>query len=103
MSALAFEGLASHRACSLASFLDYREQEKRHDATSVTHTGTLVEYETLELRLHPAEVIIKNDVEGHRTVVTIDSANRPGTLVEVKRVDCVQEHHQLCMDALTGL
>eukprot|EP00884_Botryococcus_braunii_P007924 jgi/Botrbrau1/17132/Bobra.0157s0030.2 len=84
MSALVFDCLGSHRACSLASFLDYREQEKNNvDLSSVNHTGLLLEYETLELRVHPAQVEISNDSDEHCTVVTIDSANRPGTLVEV--------------------
>lgn len=85
MSALVLEGLGSQRACSLASFLDYREQEKKNvDLSSVNHTGFLLEYETLELRVHPARVEISNDSDEHCTVVTIDSANRPGTLVEVR-------------------
>lgn len=45
--------------------------------------GTLLEYETLELRLHPPNVMVDNETHEDMTVVTIDSANRPGTLIEV--------------------
>ncbi len=41
------------------------------------------EYETLELRIHPPNVHIDNQTDPQCTIVTIDSANRPGTLVEV--------------------
>lgn len=47
--------------------------------------GTLLEYETLELRIHPPNVVIE-DVLDDTTMVTIDSANRPGTLIEVRQV-----------------
>lgn len=46
--------------------------------------GTLLEYETLELRLHPPNVMVDNETYEDVTVVTIDSANRPGTLIEVR-------------------
>ena len=38
---------------------------------------------TLELRVHPPSVKIDNTLEEGSTVVIVDSANRPGTLVEV--------------------
>lgn len=47
--------------------------------------GTLLEYETLELRIHPPNVVIEDASYEDTTVVTIDSANRPGTLIEVRR------------------
>ena len=43
----------------------------------------LVEYATLELRVHPPEVSVDNAVDESATVIAVDSANRPGTLVEV--------------------
>ncbi len=51
--------------------------------SSVHDDGTLLEYETLELRLHPPNVLVDNETYDDMTVVTIDSANRPGTLIEV--------------------
>jgi hypothetical protein len=38
---------------------------------------------TLELRVHPPEVHIDNSGDPHCTLITIDSANRPGSLVYV--------------------
>uniref|UniRef100_A0A7S0S4Y5 ACT domain-containing protein n=2 Tax=Chlamydomonas leiostraca TaxID=1034604 RepID=A0A7S0S4Y5_9CHLO len=52
-------------------------------------TGLLLEYETLELRVHPPNVTIDNESYLDATVITLDSANRPGTLVEV--VQCLTE------------
>ena len=43
----------------------------------------MLEYATLELRVHPPSVKIDNTLEEGSTVVIVDSANRPGTLVEV--------------------
>ena len=43
----------------------------------------LLEYATCELRIHPPEVRIDNELDDESTVVIVDSANRPGTLVEV--------------------
>lgn len=69
---------------SLQTFNEYRETEARSDAKSlVAVSGEILEYETLELRIHPPNVNIDNQQDATSTVVTIDSANRPGTLVEV--------------------
>lgn len=38
---------------------------------------------TLELRVHPPEINIDNGIDEKSTVVTIDSANRPGSLIYV--------------------
>jgi hypothetical protein len=43
----------------------------------------IIEYATLELRVHPPSVKIDNTLDDKSTVVIVDSANRPGTLVEV--------------------
>ena len=40
---------------------------------------------TLELRVHPPEVTVDNTSHEKWTVVTIDSANRPGSLIHVRR------------------
>ncbi|GIL56004.1 hypothetical protein Vafri_11479 [Volvox africanus] len=73
------------RTPSLLAFTDYREAEQANGAkqSSVTANGALLEYETLELRVHPPNVNIDNEAYADRTLITLDSANRPGTLVEV--------------------
>ena len=71
------------RNSSLLTFNEYRDSETKAK-TSVSTEGLLLEYETLELRVHPPNVVIDNDVYDDRTVITVDSANRPGTLVEVR-------------------
>eukprot|EP00798_Chlamydomonas_sp_ICE-L_P003114 gene3114-13125_t len=68
------------RVSSLQTFSDYRRTET---GRLTGWDGSLVEYETLELRLNPPQVEIDNNMYDDMTVVTIDSANRPGTLVEV--------------------
>eukprot|EP00201_Polytomella_parva_P022516 CAMPEP_0175043002 /NCGR_PEP_ID=MMETSP0052_2-20121109/2908_1 /TAXON_ID=51329 ORGANISM="Polytomella parva, Strain SAG 63-3" /NCGR_SAMPLE_ID=MMETSP0052_2 /ASSEMBLY_ACC=CAM_ASM_000194 /LENGTH=305 /DNA_ID=CAMNT_0016305939 /DNA_START=165 /DNA_END=1078 /DNA_ORIENTATION=- len=78
------------RTNSLQSFAEYRQAEAQNpQLSSVTSEGTLLEYETLELRIHPPNVQIDNSTYDDVTVVTIDSANRPGTLIEV--VQCFTE------------
>ena len=62
-----------------------RQTESSQHLSSVTSDGLLLEYETLELRLHPPNVQIDNDTYDDVTVITIDSANRPGTLIEARR------------------
>mmetsp|Transcript_9972 Transcript_9972/g.21294 ORF Transcript_9972/g.21294 Transcript_9972/m.21294 type:complete len:599 (+) Transcript_9972:309-2105(+) len=75
---------------SLRAFSEYREEEStNYQQSSVTDTGVLLEYETLELRVHPPNVEIDNDTFDDRTLLTLDSANRPGTLVEL--VQCLTE------------
>lgn len=49
--------------------------------SSVTNEGTLLEYETLQLRVTPPNVVIDNESYDDRTLVTVDSANRPGLIV----------------------
>lgn len=48
------------------------------DQSSVTNEGALLEYETLQLRVTPPNVVIDNESYDDRTLVTVDSANRPG-------------------------
>ena len=72
---------------SLQSFADYRHAEARaaEGAERDASTGSLPEWETLELRINPPNVEIDNETHDDVTAVNIDSANRPGTLVEVRR------------------
>jgi hypothetical protein len=75
------------KSASLQSFNDYRQTESANSErglSSVTPDGLLLEYETLELRLHPPNVQIDNESYDDVTCITIDSANRPGTLIEVR-------------------
>jgi hypothetical protein len=87
MNALLLRNLGGlRRSSSLQSFAEYRQAEAQNpQMSSVTSEGTLLEYETLELRIHPPNVVIDNDTYDDMTVITIDSANRPGTLIEVPR------------------
>lgn len=74
------------RVCTpghLTSWDKYRELELQLKQNAVTEAGDLLEYETLELRIHPPNVRIDNESNEDKTVLIIDSANRPGTLVEV--------------------
>lgn len=68
---------------SLQSFQKYREVEEALQSRSTTLEGSLLEYETLELRVSPPNINIDNDTCEDSTIITIDSANRPGTLIEV--------------------
>ncbi len=99
------------RSNSLQSFNDYKISEGTlgPQLSSVTSEGILLEYETLELRLHPPNVQIDNETYDEVTVVTIDSANRPGTLIEVPIMarsspPYSQRSHDLqCVQCLTEL
>ena len=78
-----------HKSPSLIAFSDYREAEALNELqTSVSRSGELLEYETLELRVHPPNINIDNDFSPDFTLITVDSANRPGTLVEVLHACC---------------
>lgn len=72
------------RSSSMQSFEEYRRSESRSSLhTAVTDEGMLLDYSVLELRVNPPNVIIDNKSHDTETIITIDSANRPGTLVEV--------------------
>lgn len=89
-----------HKSPSLIAFSDYREAEALNELqTSVSRSGELLEYETLELRVHPPNINIDNDFSSEFTLITVDSANRPGTLVEVQYIVC---HPVTCWLAHTG-
>lgn len=89
MNSLLLRTLAVPRNSSLQAFADYKKDELVNVRQAVTQNGTLLEYETLELRVHPPNVTVDNETYDDRTVITVDSANRPGTLVEV--VQCLTE------------
>ena len=98
-----------HKSPSLTAFCDYREAEALNELqSSVSRSGELLEYETLELRVHPPNINIDNDFSTEFTLITVDSANRPGTLVEVQSVPlmlCTQPnrvHTRLPILLLTG-
>ena len=71
---------------SLQHIQSYRDSEASAGQLA-TRNGVLIEYETLELRCNPPQITIANDSKEDVTVVTMDSANRPGTLVEVRKRD----------------
>eukprot|EP00891_Asterochloris_glomerata_P002138 jgi/Astpho2/2138/Aster-03131 len=79
---------------SLQHIQSYRDSEASAGQLA-TRNGVLIEYETLELRCNPPQITIANDSKEDVTVVTMDSANRPGTLVEV-----VQHFTQLGLDVV---
>ena len=82
-----------HKSHSLIAFSDYRESEAHNDLqTSVSDSGELLEYETLELRVHPPNINIDNDYDPTCTLITVDSANRPGTLVELSSYTIKLQH-----------
>ena len=71
---------------ALASLDVYRAAEARGGAGGAgvprsASTG-LLEYETLALRVAPPEISVDNE-SAAATILRIDSANRPGTLVSV--------------------
>jgi hypothetical protein len=54
MNALLLRNLQMRRANSLQSFKEYRALEAQNpQQVAVTQDGALLEFETLELRLHP--------------------------------------------------
>lgn len=62
-----------------------QEKEARNQLQSaVDEDGSLLDNLTLELRVHPPSIEIDNHVHEQWTTVTIDSANRPGSLIYVR-------------------
>eukprot|EP00803_Ostreobium_quekettii_P006557 evm.model.scf_1561.6 EVM.evm.TU.scf_1561.6 scf_1561:31296-32941(-) len=74
---------------SVLSFDQYKEQEAKSSLCAVNHEGALLEHTVLELRVNPPNVDVDNRTSEAHTIITVDSANRPGTLVEV--VQCLTE------------
>lgn len=73
-----------YRNPSLLSLSEYRELEKQPDRAACSREGNLLEYETLELRVSPPEVIIQQSEDEPTTHVAISSANRAETLTYVR-------------------
>lgn len=83
--------LASLRPCSeaksyrqLRPFRQYVYDESQNkNQSAVNAEGELWEQETLQLRVTPPTIDIDNEASEDATKITLCSANRPGTLVEV--------------------
>jgi len=74
----------------LQNFDAYKERESRANRNDVVNDeGTLLAYPDLELRRNPPNVEVDNKTHPSETIITIDSADRPGTLIEV--VQCLTE------------
>ncbi|CAL5228986.1 g12223 [Coccomyxa viridis] len=73
-------GLGTRRT-SVASFQEWKAEEvgRREGRRG----EDLAEYATLALRIDPPSVVVDNDSSPTCSVLRIDSANRPGTLIEV--------------------
>lgn len=76
---------------SLSSFQHYKDTERelrrlhsRGDNSFTTSTQNFPEFETLSLRIDPPTVTVTEREDGRATVVEIESANRAGTLCEVR-------------------
>lgn len=74
---------SSARLSSLLALSEWQEKEKYAFNCAVDEEGCLLDNLTLELRVHPPEINIDNSADEKSTVITIDSANRPGSLVFV--------------------
>lgn len=98
MSAILLQTLGCAKSPSLACFEAYREEEKTGLQSSVGRDGKLRDYEDLELRINPTQVEIDNESDDSCTVLKVDSANRPGTLVEVRL--CSNSHAPFVTDGL---
>ncbi|MEW5299198.1 MAG: hypothetical protein WDW38_005086 [Sanguina aurantia] len=84
MESLLLRSQYNPKAGTRQTFSEYRDAEQTNVLqSSVTSEGALLEYETLQLRVTPQHVVIDNDSYDDRTLVTVDSANRPGTLTEI--------------------
>ena len=68
-----------------------QEKEARNQLQSaVDEDGSLLDNLTLELRVHPPSIEIDNHSHEQWTTVTIDSANRPGSLIYVRAFCALQ-------------
>lgn len=72
------------RAGSLVSFKEYKQMAHSNSLPA------LLEYETLELRVHPPNIKVDNYSDPSNTIITIDSANR-----------CVDDKNGTAVDRLT--
>jgi glycine cleavage system regulatory protein len=84
MNSMLYKSTGGPRASqSLMNLNEWQEKEKNALNCAVDEEGILLDNLTLELRVHPPEVHIDNIGDAKHTIVTIDSANRPGSLVFV--------------------
>ncbi|PRW60951.1 uridylyltransferase [Chlorella sorokiniana] len=81
--ALARRGVTkSPSQLALETLESWQEKEARNQLQSaVDEDGSLLDNLTLELRVHPPSIEIDNHSHEQWTTVTIDSANRPGSLI----------------------
>ncbi|KDD74813.1 hypothetical protein H632_c1057p0, partial [Helicosporidium sp. ATCC 50920] len=74
----------SKSSSSLLGLSEWQEKEKCNPVNcAVDADGDLLDNLTLELRVHPPEVVVDNISHEKYTVVTLISANRPGSLIHV--------------------
>ncbi|KAG7673537.1 hypothetical protein Ndes2526B_g03010 [Nannochloris sp. 'desiccata'] len=83
MNSLLYKSGGLRTSPSLLALNEWQEKEKHSLNCAVDEEGCLLDNLTLELRVHPPEVHIDNSGDPQSTLVTIDSANRPGSLVFV--------------------
>lgn len=83
MNSLIYKSGALRISPSVLALNEWHEKEKQALNCAVDEEGCLLDNLTLELRVHPPEVHIDNSGDPQCTLVTIDSANRPGSLVYV--------------------
>ena len=67
----------------MKSLSEWQEKERVAGMLAVDEHGCLLDNLTLELRVHPPEINVDNVGANRSTVLTIDSANRPGSLIFV--------------------
>ena len=81
------------RTPSLLALSEWQEKERSLQLQSaVDEDGDLLDNLTLELRVHPPSIEVDNFGHDKFTVVTIDSANRPGSLIYVSWAAWRGEH-----------
>lgn len=95
MNSMLYKAGGMRPSSSLMGLSEWQEKEKQALNCAVDEEGCLLDNLTLELRVHPPEVHIDNAGDPNSTIVTIDSANRPGSLVFV-RVTFAAMCHQYC-------
>lgn len=74
---------------SLSSFQHYKDTERELRSVNFNNSGfsgasDFPEYETLSLRIEPPTVTVTERDDGCATIVEVESANRAGTLCEVR-------------------
>ncbi|PSC74677.1 ACT domain-containing ACR2 [Micractinium conductrix] len=81
---LTFRRVGRSPSSATLALSEWQEKEARNQLQSaVDEDGSLLDNLTLELRVHPPSIEIDNHAHEKWTVVTIDSANRPGSLIYI--------------------